>query len=86
MVGSRYWLVRRGLRGIFAKDVGERGCEQFRIGRGEDERRTELDDVVVRTIGAGEDTAFSQAVHDVRGLFGRGRAACSVIDQIEPEK
>lgn len=41
---------------------------------------------MMRAVSAGEDAEISEAVDDVRGLVGGGRATIAIVDEIETEK
>jgi len=74
------------LSGIFGEDFGEGGCEQGSVGFGEQERRAEFDDVVVRAVGTGEDAAVSESIDDVGGLRGGGGARFAIGDEVDAEE
>ena len=60
--------------------------EQVRVVLGDDEGRAQLEDVVVRAVGAGEHAALAQALDDVDGLR-RGRLQrLAVPDELDPEE
>ena len=71
---------------IFFQDFLERVDEEVRIALRKNQRRTELDDIVMRAVRAGEDAAFAEAVHDVRSLVGCGLASLAIEDQIQPQE
>lgn len=77
-------LERRS--GIFGQDARECSGEQSGVGVGEDERGPQFDDVLMWTVGAGNDAEISQAVDDVCGLFGGGSTGIAIVDKIESEK
>ena len=62
------------LRCIVFQDGVQSLDEQTCIGFRENQRRAQLDDVVMRAVGAREDAAIAQAVDDV-GRLQRGRLA-----------
>ena len=72
-----------GLGRIFSQDFLERSDKEVRIGVRKNQRRAKLDNVVVRAVRASKDSAFSQAVDDVRGLLGRGVAVLVIEHQIQ---
>lgn len=74
------------LGGIFFQDFLERGDKEVRIGLRKNQRRTELDDVVMWAVCAGEDAAFAEAVHDVSSLVVCGLASLAIEDQIQPQE
>src|SRR5215472_7903931 len=70
--------------GIFLEDLVQRGQEEVGVLLGEQERRPQLDHVVMRAVGAGEDSALAQPVHDVGGFERRGLAGRTIKDKPEP--
>ncbi len=74
------------MRGIILEDVGKGGGEEVRVGGGEDQRRAELDDVLVGAVGAGKDAAIAEAVDHVEGLIGGGGACGAVVDEVDAEE
>src|SRR6267154_156699 len=71
---------------VFHQDGVECHVEEICVRLGENERGAELDDVVMRPVGAGEDAAFAQAVHDIGVLYCRRLAGLAIADQGEAEK
>src|SRR6185369_18524 len=69
---SRSWLWRA--QGGLAQYPVERREELLDVVGGPDERRLDLDDVVVRAVDAQEDAEVLGALHDVPGLRPRGLA------------
>ena len=74
------------MRCVLRQDGIERCIEKVGIGLGENEWGPEFDDVVMRPVGAGEDAAFAQTVHNIGGLHCRRLARFAIADQIEAEK
>src|SRR6266850_3894339 len=78
--GSALWL-----RGIFPENIvqglGEEICVRFR----KDQRRAQLDDVVVRTVRAGEDAAVAQPIDDVGGLERRRLSRFTIEHKINSQ-
>src|SRR6267378_7313556 len=74
------------LRGIFSENVvqgfGEEICVRFR----KDQRRAQLDDVVVRTVRAGEDAAVAQPIDDVGGLERRRLSRLAIEHKINSQE
>src|SRR5437879_780730 len=63
--------------GILLEDYIERPDEKVGVFLRKRERRPQLDHIVMRSVGAGEDSALAQAVHHVEGLDSRGLAPAS---------
>ena len=78
--------LRSGLRRRFAKDGIERRSKLFRVACREAKRRPKLEDVMMRSVGSGEDPLFAQPVDHVRCLRSRGRAGFAIGDQVNSEK
>src|SRR6266404_4840780 len=57
-----------GPRGIFPEDGVQSLGEEIRVQFRKDQWRTQLDDVVMRPVRAGEDTAVAQPIDDVGSL------------------
>src|SRR5262249_54438560 len=72
--------------GVLAQYLVEPPHEEVRIDLRKDQRRSHLEDVAERTVGAGEHTELAQAVDDVGGLFGRGLERRAVADQLDAEE
>ena len=82
----RWRSGRRRPRAVFRQHLVERREEEPRVAVREDERRPELEDVVVRAVRAGQHPALAEAVHDVGRLL-RGRLeARAVAHQLDPEE
>src|SRR2546429_2642424 len=64
--------------GILLEDYIERPDEKVGVFLRKRERRPQLDHIVMRSVGAGEDSALAQAVHHVGGLERRGLARGSI--------
>jgi len=56
------------LRGVFLQNGIQRFHEKIRVGFGEYQRRSQLDDVVMRAVGAGENAAIAKPIDDIGGL------------------
>src|SRR5258706_2064926 len=74
------------LRGILPEDrvqgLGEKICVRFR----KDQRRAQLEDVVVRTVRAGKDAAVTQPVDDVRCLQRRRLSRFAIEHKINSQE
>src|SRR6266850_6648572 len=57
-----------GLGGIFLEDGVQSSNEEICVRLRKDQRRAQLDDIVVRTVRTGEDAAIAQPINDVGGL------------------
>ena len=57
-----------GLSRVFGENGVEGGGEEGGVGVGEDERRTELDDIVVRAVCPREDAAVAEPIYHITGL------------------
>ena len=79
-------LLLAGLGGVFGKDLVEGYGKKIRVGPRENQRGTQLDDVVMRPVCAGQDATLAQAVDDVRGLLGSGFAGRAIENQVHAEK
>src|SRR5260370_41450642 len=78
-------LARR-LRGVFLQNGIQRLDKKIRIGFGKNQRGAQLDDVVMRTVGAGENPAIAQAIDHIGGLQRSGLARFTVEDQVDPQE
>src|SRR5689334_11813642 len=79
--GSLAWLG-----GVFAENCTERCHEEICVRLRENQRRAELEDVVVGTVRAGEDAALAQPVYDVGGLRGSRFAGFAIADEVESKE
>ena len=78
-------MAGAGLRlcGIFRQDVFKSCGQKFRVSFRNYQRRPQLDDIVMRPIGAGKNAAFAQPVDHVRRLQWSGRASVAIQHQIK---
>ena len=60
--------------------------EEFRVGLRENQRGTELDDVVMGAVGAREDAAIAKAIDDVGRLQRRRVAGVAIENEIDSQK
>src|SRR5215470_11233796 len=58
-----------GLRRVFLENLTEGPAKALGVGCGEDQRRPQLDYVVIRAIGTGENSLLAQAIHHVGSLI-----------------
>src|SRR5579859_826451 len=79
--GSRVWLG-----GIFAENCTERCHKEIGVRLRENQRGAELEDVVMGTVGAGENAAVAQPVYDVGGLRGSRFAGLAIADEVETKE
>src|SRR5579884_846406 len=73
-------------RRVFGKYTVERRDKQLRVRLGKNERRPQLQHIVMRSVRSRQNPAFAQPVHHVGGLRGRRRARLAVHHQIHSEK
>src|SRR5438067_5879053 len=69
--------------GILLEDYIERPDEKVGVFLRKRERRPQLDHIVMRSVGAGEDSALAQAVHHVGGLERRGLARGEPLARVD---
>jgi len=74
------------LSGVFGEDGVQSHDEEIGVGLRENQWRAELDHVVMRAVGAGEDAAFAQTIDDVRSLIGRRFASLTIEHKVDTEK
>ena len=75
-----------GLRGIFGQDCLESRTERRRIALGKNERRAKLDHVVMRAVGACENSSVAQSIYDVRGVKRRWFSRFARNHEIQSEE
>src|SRR5437899_1365349 len=78
-------LARR-LRRVFLQNGIQRLDEKIRIGFGKNQRRAQLDDVVVRAVGSVENAAIAQAINHVSGLQRSGLSRFTVEHEVYPQE
>src|ERR1700687_4004533 len=86
---STLWLCRKcgtRLSGVFLQDRIQRLDEQSGVAFGEDQRWAELNDVVMRAVGTGQDASVAQPVYDVVRFRGRRLAGIAVANEVDPEE
>ena len=77
------WFLAAGVIGHHLPE----GCqERIGIGGAEDQRRTHLDDVVVRAGAPGEEALVLERVDDLGGTFPIGRLGRRILDQVDPDE
>src|SRR5882724_8409438 len=79
--GSALWL-----RGIFPENIVQGLGEEIRVRFRKDQRRAQLEDVVVRAVRAGEDAAIAQPVDDVGGLERRWLPRFAIQHKIDSQE
>src|SRR5712692_2388288 len=74
------------LRRVFLQNGIQLLDEKIRIGFGKNQRRAQLDDVVVRAVGSGENAAIAQAINHVSGLQRSGLSRFTVEHEVYPQE
>src|SRR5438067_6092586 len=75
-----------GLCRIFLEDGIQSFQEKIRIGFGENERRPQLDDIMMRPVRTGENAALAKPIHYIRCLQRRCHARFAVQHQIDSQE
>src|SRR4030095_17059006 len=68
------------------QNATQRLAEVRGVGFGEDERRPQLDYVVMRAIRTSEDSFFAQAIYDIRRLIGRRFSCVAGLHEVPPQE
>ena len=74
------------MRGIFLEDRVQGLDEEIRVRFRKDQRRAQLENVVMRTVGAGKDAAVAQSIDDVRCLKRRRLSRFAVEHKIDSQE
>src|ERR1700675_1198465 len=86
---STLWLCWKSgtrLSGVLLEDRVQCLDEQIGIGFSENQRWTQLDDIVMRPMGPGQNAPLAQPVHDVVRFCSRGIARRTVANKVNPEE
>ena len=84
--GPKRGKLATGLRRVFLQDEIQSLQEDFSVKFGENQRRAQLDDVVMRSVGAGENAAIAKAVDHVGGLQRSRLTRFTVEHKIDPQE
>jgi hypothetical protein len=80
---STYRIIMRRMiwaRGVFGENLAQGVREYGGVSFTNDQGRPELDDIVIRPVGAGEDAALAESIDDVSGMRGGGGARVAIED------
>lgn len=84
-MGNQLHRVQR-LSGVFLQDRTERLDKQIRVSLRKNQRRSQLNHIVVRPIGPCQNAAFAQPVHDVIRFFGGRFPSRAIANQIDSQE
>src|SRR5260370_21581504 len=71
---------------VFLQDGIERLHEKIRVAFGKYQRRPQLDDIVMRSVGTGENAAIAKAIHPLGGLQTGGLPRFPLQHEIDPQE